>query len=543
MSSSIEPETTTVNDATWRPTRAGTAVTGLLTMVLTALVAVALDLIFALGAAVMTAVSLGGAIWFATRFRWKLVGRFFAGVLISLFGLGTTLGLLYTGVTLSGTLFPQPTIAQSATAILTMVAQLAVVFGVTIAVIGAVSCTSGLLDRSTLQTVWGIAVQTATPLFLGAVGLAAFAVVGKVQLQSLNQTVESTVRTGIQEGVSLLLAPTSSHPSLTSLAGLLLITVWLLNTAIRTLPLAELLGADRTEPLHAVQTLTARVLAASALGIPVGLCTDYLLPAEIIRQKVSPSAYRLLVEVTAFEPIRGGLLGLSVVSLLLILVTITLKWVATRSPGNATTRFAPIGSGFILGGLALVLHSQLVWRVQDFIIENLPRTVTGRYQRLSESVIQYYGTLTVTIVAFLLFLLVAVGVILMLRTSIWMRIIPNTTTGPALAGAGLFLATAFGGTQSLQPALIFVGILGSFVAWDAGRFAWILGQEVGRHAPTYKVEAVHLSGTILVGGIAILLAAMTLSYATEITVINPATVQATAVGVAGSLFMLVFATR
>lgn len=543
MSSTIEPETTTVDDVTWRPTRGGTVVTVLLTAILTALVAVSLDLTLALGAAWVTALSLGGAIWFATTFRWNLVGRFLAGLLVSLFGFGTTIAVLYTGVTLSGSLFPQPTAAQSAAAILAMVAQLAVVFGVTIAVVGAVSSVGGLIDRSTLQSVWGVTIQAAVPLLVGAVGLATIAIVGRVQLQSLNQTVESTIRSGISEAVSMLLSPATSHPSLTSLAGLVLVTMWLLNTVIRTLPFAELLGSDRVQPLYSVQAATGYILFGSTLGILVGLCTDYFLPAAMIRQELSPSAYRLLVQATAFEPVRVVLFGLSVVCVLLIVVTTTVKWVATRSPGNATTRFAPVGSGVVIGGVALLLHSQLVWRVQAFVVQNLPGTVSGTYQRLSESVIHYYGTLTLTLGVFSVLLVVAAAVILLLRISIWTQVVPNTTTGPALTGAGLFLATAFAGTQSLPPALIFVGILGSFVAWDAGRFAWTLGREIGRHAPTQKVEAVHLSGTILVGGIATVLATTTLTYATEVTIINPTSVQAAAVGVAGSLFLLVFASR
>ncbi|WP_232700650.1 DUF7519 family protein [Halobacterium wangiae] len=505
--------------------------------------AVSLDLTLALGSAWVTALSLGGAIWFATTLRWKLVGRFIAGLLVGLFGLGTTVALIYTGVTLAGSLFPQPTAAQSATAILAMAAQLFVVFGVTIAVVGAVSTVGGLIDRSALQFLWGVTLQSAVPSSVGAAVLTAVAIVGKVQLQSLNQTVESTVRTGIHEAVSMLLSPATSHPNLTSLAGLVLVTMWLLNRVIRTLPLAELLGPHRVEPLQTAQQSISYVLFASAVGILVGLCTDYLIPGATIRQELSPSAYRLLVDVTAFEAIRVVLLGLSVLGLLLIIVTTTVKWVATTSPGNATTRFAPLGSGVAIGGIALVLHGQLVWSAQDFVARNLPRTVSGTYQRLSEGVIQYYGTLTLTLAVFALLLVVAASVVLLLRVSIWTRIIPNTTTGPALAGSGLFLATAFGGTQSLPPTFVFVGILGSFVVWDAGRFAWTLGREIGRQAPTHKVEAVHVSGTLLVGGIAAVLATTTLTYATEVTIINPSTVQVAAVGVAGSLFLLVFASR
>jgi hypothetical protein len=530
-------------DSAWRPTRTATAVTVLVTAAMTALVATLLDIVVALGFAWLSAISLGGAAWFATRFRWQLIGTYLAGLLLAPLGLGVTVGLAYTGLTLAGSLFPQPTTAQSAAAILSMLAQLFVVAGVTVAVIGAVGTAVDVLSQSSLGSVWSVGYRTASVPLLAAGGLAASAVLGNVELASLNQTVAQTVQSTLDTTTSVVLSPGASSPHLTSLSGLLVIAALGVNRALDVLPLTELLGPQRASMIRTLRRHTLRAAYLGIIGVLVGVCTDFLIPVRVFRTELGPTAYQTLGSATVLTPVRMAFVVATGVSLAAIIVSWLLKRIAASSPSTATTDVGSLASGITIAAAALPLHNEVVWRVQSFIVTNLPDTMTGTYQRLSESVIAYYGTLTLALAGTAAVAVITVCLIVVLRMGVWLRMLPKQATGPALAGTGLFIATAFAGTQSLPPLVFLAGILASFLAWDAGRFGRTLGTEIGRRAHTRNAEATHLSATLIIGVAAVALALLVLNQATELTAINPTSVQAATAGIAGSLFLLVFAAR
>lgn len=73
------------------------------------------------------------------------------------------------------------------------------------------------------------------------------------------------------------------------------------------------------------------------------------------------------------------------------------------------------------------------------------------------------------------------------------------------AGTGLlFLSVLTVGVVRQPPlaTLLGSGVL-TVLAWDAGENAIGLGDQLGRRASTYRVEAVHLGGTALVGALAV----------------------------------------
>ena len=73
------------------------------------------------------------------------------------------------------------------------------------------------------------------------------------------------------------------------------------------------------------------------------------------------------------------------------------------------------------------------------------------------------------------------------------------------AGTGLLFLSVLTVGVVRQPPLVTLlggGVL-TVLAWDAGENAVGLGDQLGRRASTYRVEAVHLGGTALVGAVAV----------------------------------------
>jgi hypothetical protein len=542
MSSTPDPDAA-VDARTRQPTRAATAITVVVTVALTAAVAVTLELTPALALAWVAALSLGGALYAAGPFPWTTLGRFFAGVLAVPLGLGALAGVAYTGLTLTGRLFPQPNIAESAVAMLAVAAQLGVVVGVTVAVVGAVATLGGLLDRDTLRSLSAVVYWAAVPPVVGAGALAVGSLVANARLGGIDRTVGSVTRRGSQQALDALVYPAPGSPSLASLAGLLFVAAVAANVTVRALPVEELLGPHRAAATDRVRNATAWTANVATLAILAGICTDFLVPPRVFREELGPSVYDGLATATAVPAVRAALLGLAAACLAMALAATAVKRLAAASTDAATRQVAPLASGGAVAASALFYHDRAVWRAQAFVVENLPPAFAGNYQRVAGSVIEFYGTLTLTLAALAVLFVVAAAAVLALRFGTWTRFLPTTATGPALTGGGLFVAAAFGGTQSLPPALFFAGVLGAFLAWDAGRFADTLGREIGRRAHTRHAETVHVATTLVVGLAAIALAVLTLTYATDITVIDPGSVRAAAAGVAGSLFLLVYAVR
>lgn len=74
----------------------------------------------------------------------------------------------------------------------------------------------------------------------------------------------------------------------------------------------------------------------------------------------------------------------------------------------------------------------------------------------------------------------------------------SVTTGAAVLGAGALLA----GLEGAPAPAVLVGVATSVLAWDAAGTAITLGDQLGRRAPTRRLEAVHLVGSLLVAGLA-----------------------------------------
>lgn len=72
----------------------------------------------------------------------------------------------------------------------------------------------------------------------------------------------------------------------------------------------------------------------------------------------------------------------------------------------------------------------------------------------------------------------------------------------SLGAAALFGGVLAAGVQGAPVAPLLAGGVATVVAWDSAGTAIDLGAQLGREAPTRRLELVHAAGTALVGGLA-----------------------------------------
>ncbi|MCD2201013.1 hypothetical protein LPA44_14085 [Halobacterium sp. KA-4] len=531
-----------VDESTWRPTRQGTLVSVGVTIMLTTLIAASLGLLIPLATAWVAALTFAGGLWLATQSSWRVLAQYLAGLLVAPLGLAAAGGLTYAALSLSSTRFPQPTAAQGATAILSVSAQLIVVASLMLAVFGACVAIADLVTQTSLHALVHVTYRTLIIPVLAATTLATTAILGTATL-SQQQTLATLVHDGVAVVTTYFLSPAATAPNLSSIALLLFTTTATLALALRALPVLEVVGTAHEETFQTIQTRLRKLTSVFVLLIIAGVLTDALLRQQQFRAEVSDPLYQSLITATQVEPLRIVLAVSISVTLGLLAISYVLKRIAQASAAVPFERYSALLSGATLTAAALVVATPLVETTQAFIITTLPTTMAPSYQRLSEGIIAFYGPPTITLVALTATLISAAGIIAGFRISMWVRLLPSKTVGPVLASVGVFVASAFGGVESLPGWLLFAGIVGSFVAWDSGHFAWQLGHEIGRHTPTRNIEAVHLAATLTIGGAASAIALIALNYATTLSFIDPTTIPAALVGAAAAIFLLVFALK
>lgn len=541
---SPQSQPTTVDESTWRPTKHGTAITVCVTAGLTTLVALTLGQLVPLAAGWTAALSLTGGLWVATRPSRRVPARYLASILVAPFGLAAVGGLAYTAVTVGSAQLPQPTPAQSATAVLTVVAHLVVAAGLLTAVVGAASTTGNLVTRQSLRSLWDVTARTLAVPLLAATVLTAAAVVGNTAFTTGSQTAGTAAANAVDTATSFLLSPPPGKPNLSSLLVLGFAATTTLSRTLGSLPLELGLDDDQEDAVAELRGALGTVSWVLTLAILVGVFVDLLLRDPEFRVALDQSTYQYLVAGTQVEPLRYALAAVAVCCLGLLAVSYALKRLARTTSRASLTGYGPLLGGATITAAALAVASPLVQRVQTAVVAALPPALTPRYQQLSEGLLGFYGPQAVTAVALTVVVATTVAVIAAARVGMWLRLLPSRTAGPALAGAGLFVATAFAGVTDQLPAwLFFAGVVGSVVAWDSGHFAWQLGREIGRHTPTRNVEAVHLAGTLAVGGLATGVAVGARRYATTLSFGDPTTIPAALAAAAAAIFLLVVALR
>ena len=83
-----------------------------------------------------------------------------------------------------------------------------------------------------------------------------------------------------------------------------------------------------------------------------------------------------------------------------------------------------------------------------------------------------------------------------------LRAVPQRAAPAAVAAAGLVLAGAAAGVQGANPGFVFGLVAAGMVVWNVGVHGVGLAAELGRRAPTARVELVHVAATVALGALA-----------------------------------------
>lgn len=494
-------------DANWTPTRASTA----LALVVTAAGVAALTA--AVGVRTGALVAAGGAACLAVAFRlldfdrWEVPATLAASLLLVPAGAGVAVGIGYELVAAFAASFPAASQTGVVGQTLRIAGVLAVLWGSTLAVFGAVGSIRGDLTGRSVRRTRDHAAGVALPPVVAFVALA-----GRALVANLSPEVAEVPAELVGSAADWLLAPAPGRLHAlgfgVAFAGASVAVHW----AVQTLPLRALAGESSfgdVEAVRAVDALrraTGSVLTAAALGLPVAFLLFVGAEAGVVREVLPRSAYRPLVTLTSAPGLRRSLVGVAAVAGALAAGAALVRRLSRVSARELLADYAPVLAGVgVLAGVFAV-HGAVRRTLVGFVAGRLDQPLAGRFREAADGIVTFYGSETVVLglVAGVL-ALTAIGLFVL---SVWFLLgfVGDRAAGTALAGTGLFVAAAFAGTVGAPLWVLLGGLVAGLVVRDVGEFGATLGAEVGRRGKRDRVELLHALASLGVGGLAALAA-------------------------------------
>ena len=425
-------------------------------------------------------------------------------------GVGLTGGVLVVTVVLLGGIFPVAEPALLSFGTLVVASYVGVVVGSTLAVLGLLLGSRNVVDAEALRRYSNLTFVTG--IVPGAIGLT---LATSALLVGDGGPIEFVLDLW-SGGMSALLTADGGGTHV----GTFLMAVFLaalgVKFALSTLPVGEFLddgsGGDYTDRLGAIQqTLTVGIVVAGAVGA-VALFLELVLPSGAIELLPGGSLVDTIEVVTTSSTLRTVLVVLAISTFFAAIAGNSLRQYAQVTSSQRNRRVIALVAGGAISLVAIVLAPQLYWMIVDAVFQRLPEIIAPNFQEGSTRIATTYGEAT-AIVLLSAVMIGATGFVLSgLRIGLHFGYLSGESTGYSLASAGLFIGVLFAGTLGTPPWLIFLGIVGSIVVWDVGRFGTTLGREIGDGNATNSVEIVHVFGTVLVGLVGFLIALGTIRF-------------------------------
>lgn len=366
----------------------------------------------------------------------------------------------------------------------------AVVFvgSVLLALFGAALTVRNPLGREPLVRALGVAVRVVL-LLAGSVAVLA--------------TVEFTPLGGVFAAVASTAHPVVVDPppgtvSLGPWLALIALALGGVAAALRALPVAELLvDADRRKRVERA----TRLLALSALPVAaVALVFIVLETTGNPYAGLGPGLRSAVAGLTGSAALRWLLVVLVVGSLLPAVVARFLKRGYRTDAHAALVSGGPyLGAAAVVAGTLLV-SGGLVAEIRTGLVSRAPAPVRPSTQELAADVVGFYGVRLFALGVVLVVVTVTVVMLGVLTLAVLTSFLPEGAGGPALAGNGVFVASAFALVLG-EP--LWVGIAGAvagLVVRDAGSFGTTLARELG-DVPAARTELLHAGGSASVGAV------------------------------------------
>lgn len=539
--SSDSPQHSSVTDeGDRRPSRVSVVV-GVVIAVGVAAVIVATSRLPAAAVAALAGLVTGGLVVLVTAHRYRLVKRLCASVLLFVSGLlllGSA-GLVFQSVRGDVSAIQSPvTVLQQPS----LIGQLLIVTGVGIALCGAAVTGKGSLRLTHFTSTVSFGLLT---ISLPLVGFGFFGTIELVErvldLEGIVATTGDVLLGHSGSGsIGYLLGYLGSgsidYLGLTVAWGLGLVSITVIRVGISHLPITELAPPSRREE---VTTYLTQIQAGLyKLRFLVFVAPAGVLLIEAVRTNESiplTDAYlQVLSMLGTLSSLRLVLLGSIVFGIVTVILARSTKQLARLNRRQSARRLLPVGTGLVVSIVSVQFSSDIL---------NLVISGPGaEYRAPVQSLLSQYGT--VTLILAVLVIVGAIPIMLYLGLlTIDYSLLPKQTDGAALLSVGLFITAVGSLLYSRSPLVGFIGVAGSFLAWDLTTNAVSLGQEIGRYAPTRQAELVHTGGSLIVAGLGVIVAmtALVLTRTVSPPPENVASIAAV-ISITG-LFVLIFSLR
>lgn len=434
-----------------------------------------------------------------------------AGLLVVPAAVGLLGGAAAAALLVTSRVFPVPSTQFVSTGMLRVTANVGVFLGCVVAVLGLALGARNVLDLETLDRFVGVGLLTGAP---PTVATALYVVRGSV---SGGEGAVPDLQVSLLR--SFALAPDGPGLHLAEFLLVLAAAVGLLAAALRVLPIAELLadtgGGEATDP-----RVTRLFYLLVGLAAVVGFVGVVFVPLELVlstdglRSLLGAGAFGVVRAVSTAGVLRLLLVGVGGLSALAIAGGLAARGLARDDTGwtggnrAVQARAGPVVAGLLVAFVAIAVAGSVFDRIVDATAQQLPEPVAVELRTRAAEAATVYGEATFTLFLATVLIATIVGLGLAFRLALATGYLTPETAGYSLASAGLFVGVVFAATIDTPLVLVVGGITASLLVWDAGRFGTVLGREVGRGPDTRSTELTHAGGTVLVGLVGALLAAV-----------------------------------
>jgi hypothetical protein len=344
----------------------------------------------------------------------------------------------------------------------------------------------------------------------GAVGRAFSVVAATVVMPVIVGVLAVAARVGATSGVvdglpsvvggilGLVVSPTGSTIDVVVFFVVLAGSARALAAGVSAAPIVELAprsrrgGAERASDLAVVACLSVWRLFAVGWLVAFGALVVGIGPRLVAG--VPEPLVSLVGALASSGAVRIALLALAALSLG-VYGALRVGRLATGGQRDTLRRVAPTAGG---GVLAATVGFALSGRLVRTATDTVPSQVAGVVARAAD----VFGAPALALTALVVPMIVLAGSLLAFAALGRLRAIPQRGAPAAVASGGLVLAAAFAGIQGASPGFVFGLVVAAMVAWDVGEYGVGIAAEVGRRAPTARVELVHGAASVGVGVVA-----------------------------------------
>jgi hypothetical protein len=259
-----------------------------------------------------------------------------------------------------------------------------------------------------------------------------------------------------------------------------------LSVALWRLPLVQLAPRDRRTTVSKLRSRGLLAVGMVAAGSTVGWIAVALLEATGVMADLYRTVPLLepLLSLTATPLVRVPAVVVGIAAVVAVVFGGLLRLATSDLSDGFARAIAPMVSVLGLLGIPVPLLVGLLFRI----------TTSPPEEAVGWLLVGLGAFVAITFVAGLFMLVFTLGPLVG-----WLGLLPERAGPGALAGFGLLVASAGAAVASLPAWLVFAGVAGAVVVWDAAEFGAGLTVELGHLPATRRIELLHAVGSLAVG--------------------------------------------